>query len=85
MIENRISPDECMDAQKYCKSILDRYLDLLDNIVCMKWEHIQKEKEYGIIWRSEFKKEMTTMTNSVNQETFGVPMLAGSDPFIVLK
>ena len=51
----------------------------------MKWEHIQKEKEYGIIWRSEFKKEMTTMANSVNQETFGVPMLAGSDPFIVLK
>jgi hypothetical protein len=51
----------------------------------MKWEHIQKEKEYGIEWRSVYKKEMTDLVNSVNINAFGIEMLDGSDPFIVLK
>ena len=30
----------------------------MDNAKCMPNEHIQKEKEYGIEWRTAFKKEL---------------------------
>jgi len=37
---------------------------LLDNATYMPCEHIQKEKEYGIPWRSAFKKEMMAFADS---------------------
>jgi hypothetical protein len=55
MIENKIDLEECVDAKDHCKIIMDRYFTLLDNVTYMKFEHIQKEKEYGIPWRSAFK------------------------------
>ena len=85
MFDRRIAVEDCFDVKRYCKIIVDRYLEALDNIICMKWEHIQKEKEYGIEWRSVYKKEMTQLANEVNLMAFGVEMLKGSDPFIVLK
>ena len=33
-------------------------MTLLDNATYMPCEHIQKEKEYGIPWRTAFKKEL---------------------------
>ena len=40
-----------------------RYLTLLDNINFMPAEHIQKEKEYGIPWRTSFKKELRSIVD----------------------
>ncbi len=51
----------------------------------MKWEHIQKEKEYGIPWRSAFKKEMKEMSDEVHTSAYGDDMMKDSDPLIVLK
>ena len=40
---------------------MQRWITLLDNATYMPVEHIQKEKEYGIKWRTAFKDEMTEM------------------------
>ena len=37
---------------------MQRFVTLLDNATYMPLEHIQKEKEYGIPWRSSFKSEV---------------------------
>ena len=40
---------------------MGRYIVLLDNATFMPSEHIQKEKEYGITWRTAFKKELADL------------------------
>ena len=49
----------------------------------MPAEHIQKEKEYGITWRSAFKKELAALVNALCEK-----LTSGegeqSDPFEVL-
>ena len=37
---------------------MQRFVTLLDNATYMPCEYIQKEKEYGIPWRTAFKKEL---------------------------
>ena len=39
---------------------MQRFVILLDNAAYMPLEHVQKEKEYGIPWRSAFKAELET-------------------------
>ena len=56
--EHNIDPDTVVDAREYCQGIMQRYITLLDNATYMPCEHIQKEKEYGIPWRSAFKAEL---------------------------
>ena len=59
-IENTpgLSIDDCVLARDYCQTIMQRYITLLDNATYMPCEHIQKEKEYGIKWRTTFKLEL---------------------------
>ena len=45
-------------ARDFCQGLMQRYVNLLDNATYMPCEHIQKEKEYGIPWRSAFKAEL---------------------------
>jgi hypothetical protein len=62
---------------------MTRFYSLLDNVQCMKNEHIQKEKEYGITWRSAFKKEMIRIATDIHEVVFDdddEPMEA--DPFL---
>lgn len=47
----------CVNARDYCDAMTTRFIVLLDAATFMKHEHIQKEKEYGITWRSAFKTE----------------------------
>lgn len=54
----KIDIRECLDAREWCDSFIQRYIVLLDNATYMESEHIQKEKEYGITWRSAFKAEL---------------------------
>ena len=51
----------------------------------MKDEHIQKEKEYGIDWRSAYKKEMFALVKSVMESEEHGTKIGIDDPFIVLR
>ena len=56
--DNNIKVETLLNASDYCQSVMMRYIHLLDKATFMPAEHIQKEREYGIIWRSAFKREM---------------------------
>ena len=49
----------------------------------MPSEHIQKEKEYGITWRSAFKKELAALVTALS-EKLGSGDVEQGDPFEVL-
>ena len=66
---------------------MQRYITLLDNATYMPCEHIQKEKEYGIPWRSAFKKELQTMIDVLAKRTIssdGFDEDSNDDPFVLL-
>ena len=67
--EHNIDPDSVVDAREYCQGIMQRYITLLDNATYMPCEHIQKEKEYGIPWRSAFKAELEQMIDALAKRT----------------
>ena len=50
---------------------MERFILLLDNATYMPSEHIQKEKEYGIPWRSAFKVEMAKIIHETNKKLMG--------------
>ena len=56
--EKNIDVLDCVMARDFCQGLMQRYVNLLDNATYMPCEHIQKEKEYGIRWRSAFKAEL---------------------------
>ena len=58
-------------------------MTLLDNATYMPCEHIQKEKEYGIPWRSAFKKELKDFADSVYKRLVGEDAILPEteDPF----
>ena len=58
LAEKNISRADCADTRKFCSAMMHRFTTLLDNATFMPVEHVQKEKEYGIPWRSAFKKEL---------------------------
>ena len=65
---------------------MDRYVTLLDNVTYMPIEHIQKEKEYGIPWRTTFKQEVLTMADNTHNRLFGYDaggfQANSEDPFV---
>ena len=75
MEQAKISLDDCVNARKFCDQIMQRYIVVLDNATFMPCEHIQKEKEYGIIWRSAYKEELNKMIDAVSKR------LVSSDGF----
>ena len=46
---------------------MQRYICILDNATYMPCEHIQKEKEYGIPWRSVFKVELASLVGELKK------------------
>lgn len=85
MATNRHDIRECFDAREYCDAFMARYIVLLDNVIYMPSEHVQKEKEYGITWRSAFKKELNCLVDALY---IGLDEPEGAnenmDPFTVL-
>ena len=64
---------------------MDRFFTLLDNITYMKHEHIQKEKEYGITWRSAFKVELQRVASDLHKRVIAEDEEEiDEDPFVVL-
>ena len=63
-----------------------RFVTLLDNAIYLPVEYIQKEKEYGIPWRTAFKKEALTLVNETQTSLFGVDLpsfaVETDDPFM---
>lgn len=60
-----------MSARLFCQQIMQRYVTLLDNATYMPAEHIQKEREYGIVWRSALKRELYTFADQVYKRMVG--------------
>ena len=58
-------------------------MTLLDNATYMPCEHVQKEKEYGIPWRTEFKKELRGFADSCYRRLVGEDAVLpeSEDPF----
>lgn len=61
-----------------------RYITLLDNVTFMPSEHIQKEKEYGITWRTAFKKELNSLVEGISKKLISAEGEIKEDPFEVL-
>ena len=55
---------------------------MLDNATYMPKEHIQKEKEYGIPWRSAFKRELYAMAEQIHMHFIGGSFPDDDEPFI---
>lgn len=63
--------------------MMQRFVTLLDNATYMHCEYIQKEKEYGITWRSAFKAEMFKFADATFKRTIGDQGFGESeDPFL---
>ena len=67
ILDKKMSTEDCMMARTYCSEMMQRYITLLDNATYMPSEHVQKEKEYGIAWRTAFKKEMIQFADAVTK------------------
>lgn len=63
---------------------MQRYITLLDIATFMPSEHIQKEKEYGITWRTAFKKELNELVAVVSKKLISEDEEISSDPFEVI-
>ena len=63
---------------------MQRFVRLLDNATYMPLEHIQKEKEYGIPWRSSFKEELLEFVGQAQAKFVGLDgrMEVIDDPFM---
>lgn len=75
---------DCVPARSYCEQIMQRYITLLDNATFMPSEHIQKEKEYGITWRTAFKNELAELVAIVTKKLISVEDDPTADPFETL-
>ena len=58
-------------SRDFCHALMQRFVTLLDNAAYMPLEHVQKEKEYGIPWRSAFKAELGTFLEQAKQRFLG--------------
>ena len=54
----KTSPEHLKDVGQYCDEQIKRWNKLVNDAKYLTPEHHQKEREYGIVWRSHFKKEM---------------------------
>ena len=86
----KINFKELQEARSYCSKMMERYICILDNATYMQCEHIQKEKEYGIPWRSAFKTELNELVLDLQKRTMEVvedldgPKLEIKEPFVLL-
>ena len=79
-----LSLADCVSSRSYCEGIMARYICLLDNATFMPSEHIQKEKEYGITWRTAFKKELNDLVAIVSKKLISAEEETPADPFEVI-
>ena len=62
---------ELVEAQDYCMKVMQRYIDILDDATYMPTEYFQKEKEYGIPWRSAFRAHLEQTVRIVAKKALG--------------
>ena len=84
LVDKRMDRDLCVEARKFCQALMQRYVTLLDNATYMPIEHVQKEKEYGIPWRSAFKAELEAFTETAKKRLLGEVMKVelADEPFV---
>ena len=84
MMECNIPSDECFDPTRFCALMMRRYFELIDNATYMPHEHIQKEKEYGIPWRTAFKQELLAIGGELIRKREKEVKQRSADPFVDL-
>ena len=84
MDKQGLSLSDCVNARAYCEGIMGRYIALLDFATFMPSEHIQKEKEYGITWRTAFKKELSDLVGIVVKKLINTDDDESLEPFEVI-
>lgn len=71
LVDKQISRDQCVESRKFCQAMMERFVALLDNATYMPIEHMQKEKEYGIVWRTNFKRELIQHADETHRQFLG--------------
>ncbi len=84
MADQKFDTNKCISSREYCDKVMFRYITLLDNVTFMPSEHIQKEKEYGITWRTAFKKELNSLVDGISKKLISAEGQIQEDPFEVL-
>ena len=62
--DDTLDRDTLFDSRKICQDHMVRWVALLDNATYMPIEHIQKEREFSIKWRTAFKEEMAELLSA---------------------
>ena len=76
--------NDCVDTRAYCADMMARWFNLRDCAQYLSAEHQQKEREYGITWRSAFKQQLNKKTNELSVKLTGSGIAEDQDPFDVL-
>lgn len=81
-----IPAKELVNAREYCDQVMQRYINILDDATYMPNEHIWKEKEYGIPWRTEFKLKLAEIINKLAKKALDKndDDIKNKDPFALL-
>eukprot|EP00347_Sterkiella_histriomuscorum_P000466 403375749 len=89
--------DQCISANKtnvldfknlneHCKEQYEQWKKLNNQARYLSSEHDQKEKEYGIAWRSAFKIEINKALLQLRMKLFGIDKIEdGEDVFSALN
>ena len=59
-----------VEPRDKCNHLLERWAKIIDHSRYVVYEHRFKEKEYGIKWRTAYKKELVRESNAL-REKFG--------------
>ncbi|CDW79693.1 UNKNOWN [Stylonychia lemnae] len=70
---DKVNVNELIVSTKYCQEAYDNWKKLLNQSQYLSSEHEQKEKEYGIPWRSAFKVEIRSALSHLKHRLFGRP------------
>ena len=69
--DNKLNASELVDSKEYCLKEFEKWKKLRNFAYYLKSEHEQKEKEYGIPWRSSFKVEIRNALIDMRNKLFG--------------
>lgn len=81
----KLDASQLLKSDEYCDKVIREWKVLVDWVKYLTPEHQQKEREYGIPWRSAFKQEMHICLQNLCLELYNnKSFLDGKDPFLGL-
>ncbi len=71
VVDYKMNASALFSTVQYCNDTYDAWKRLENQTKYLSAEHDQKEKEYGIPWRSAFKKEINSSLQILRLKIFG--------------